>query len=284
MDLAVDVIDSPARMRELSDTFREAAPPLGLVPTMGALHEGHLSLIRRAVSECASAVVSIFVNPAQFGPGEDLDTYPHTFEKDLEVCREEGVSAVYAPSVGQMYAKGFDTWVEVPSLASGLCGPCRPGHFRGVATVVAKLFSACKPDRAYFGEKDYQQLVLIRRMARDLDMGVEIVSCPTVREKDGVAMSSRNVNLRREERENSRSLSRGLFRARELLGEGEARAAVLIQAAREELTKACVEIDYVEVVDSETLAPLETVQGSCRMVMAAKIGATRLIDNISLVP
>lgn len=284
MDLAMDVIDSPARMRELADTLRRTATPLGLVPTMGALHQGHLSLIRRAVSECSSTVVSIFVNPTQFGPDEDLDTYPQPVEKDLEVCREEGVSVVYAPTSGQMYGEGFDTWVEVPSLASRLCGPHRPGHFKGVATVVAKLFSACMPDRAYFGEKDYQQLVLIRRMVRDLDMGVEIIACPTLREEDGVAMSSRNVNLRGEEQGNSRSLSRGLFRAQYLLGEGEARAAVLIQAAREELDKVCAEIDYIEVVDSESLAPLETVVGSCRMVIAAKIGATRLIDNISLVP
>jgi pantoate--beta-alanine ligase len=284
MDLAMDVIDSPVRMRELADTLRQSASPLGLVPTMGALHEGHLSLIQRSVSECATTVVSIFVNPAQFGPGEDLDTYPRTFHEDLEVCRQEGVAAVYAPSAGEMYANGFDTWVEVPSLASRLCAPHRPGHFRGVATVIVKLFSACKPDRAYFGEKDYQQLVLIRRMAGDLDMGVEIVACPTVREADGLAMSSRNINLRGEERGRSLSLRRGLFRARELFARGEGSAAVLIQAAREELDKARAEVDYIEVVDAETLAPLETVESPCRMVIAAKIGFTRLIDNIPLEP
>ncbi len=284
MDLAMDVIDSPARMRELTDTLRQPASPLGLVPTMGALHEGPLSLIRRSVSECAATVVSIFINPAQFGPGEDLESYPRTFHKDLEICRQEGVAAVYAPVAGEMYANGFDTWVEVPSLASGLCGPYRPGHFRGVATVVVKLFSACRPDRAYFGEKDYQQLVLIRRMAGDLDMGVEIVACPTVRDADGLAMSSRNVNLRGEERERSLSLSRGLFRARRLLAGGEGSAAALIQAAREELDKVRAEVDYVEVVDAETLAPLETVEAPCRMMMAAKIGSTHLIDNILLEP
>ncbi len=278
----MDVIDSPARMREVADELRRAAPPLGLVTTMGALHEGHLSLIRQAVSECAATVVSIFVNPTQFGPGEDLDTYPRTFQKDLDVCRQEGVAAVYSPAAEKMFADGFDTWVEVPSLASGLCGPCRPGHFRGVATVVTKLFSACKADRAYFGEKDFQQLVLIRRMAKDLDLGVEVVACPTVREKDGIAMSSRNVNLQGEERERSLSLSRGLFKARKLLEEGEVRSAALIQAAREELDKARAEVDYVEVVDPETLAPVVTIKGSCRMVMAAKIGATHLIDNIPL--
>ena len=265
----MDVIDSPARMREVADELRRAAPPLGLVPTMGALHEGHLSLIRQAVSECAATVVSIFVNP-------------RTFQKDLDVCRQEGVAAVYSPAAEKMFADGFDTWVEVPSLASGLCGPCRPGHFRGVATVVTKLFSACKADRAYFGEKDFQQLVLIRRMAKDLDLGVEVVACPTVREKDGIAMSSRNVNLQGEERERSLSLSRGLFMARKLLEEGEVRSAALIQAAREELDKARAEVDYVEVVDPETLAPVVTIKGSCRMVMAAKIGATHLIDNIPL--
>lgn len=282
MDLAMEIIDSPAHMRELADSLRKTARPLGLVPTMGALHEGHLSLIRRAVSECSATVVSIFVNPTQFGPGEDLDTYPRTYQKDLEVCRREGVAAVYSPSAAKMYATGFDTWVEVPSLASGLCGPCRPGHFRGVATIVAKLFSACRPDRAYFGEKDFQQLVLIRRMSKDLDLGVEVVACPTVREEDGIALSSRNVNLCEEERNRSLSLSRGLFRAKELLEKGEVRSAVLIEAAREELDKARAEIDYIEVVDAENLEPLEIIEGNCRMVMAAKIGSTRLIDNISL--
>ncbi len=284
MDLAMDVIDSPARMRELAGTLRQPASPLGLVPTMGAHHAGHLSLIRRSVSECAATVVSIFVNPAQFGSGEDLETYPRTFRKDLEICRQEGVAAVYAPAAEEMYANGFDTWVEVPSLASGLCGPHRPGHFRGVATVVVKLFSVCKPDRAYFGEKDYQQLVLIRRMAGDLDMGVEIVACPTSREVDGLAMSSRNINLRGDERERSLSLRRGLFRAQELLARGEGSAAALIEAAREELDMARAEVEYVEVVDAETLAPLKTVEAPCRMVIAARIGSTRLIDNISLEP
>lgn len=284
MDHVMDVVEIPAQMRELADAMRRSAPPLGLVPTMGALHKGHLSLIRRAISECASVVVSIFVNPAQFGPGEDLETYPRTLQQDMEICRREGVSAVYSPSSGHMYSEGYDTWVEVPTLASGLCGFFRPSHFRGVATVVTKLFCACKPDRAYFGEKDYQQLVLIRRMARDLDMGVDIVPCPTVREEDGVAMSSRNVNLHGEEREKSRSLSRGLFRARDLVNQGESRSEVLIRAAREELGKAGADIDYVEVVESETLEPVETVKASCRMVMAARIGATRLIDNIALVP
>ncbi len=282
MDRAMDVIDSPAEMQKLADTLRSKGSPLGLVPTMGALHEAHISLIRRAVSDCPAAVVSIFVNPAQFGPHEDLDSYPRTIEADLNICRAEGVAAVYAPTAAAMYGNGFDTWIEVPSLTAGLCGPHRPGHFRGVATVVAKLFAACKPDKAYFGEKDYQQLVLIRRMAEDLNLGVEIVACPIVREKDGLAMSSRNVNLRGDERERALSLSRGLYRAKKLFAGGEKNAAGLIAAAREELKGARAQIDYIEIVDPDTLSPLEVAQDSARIAVAAQIGSTRLIDNMAL--
>ena len=256
--------------------------PLGLVPTMGALHEGHIHLIDRAVSECPTVVVSIFVNPTQFGPGEDYGTYPRNYESDIRICRSRGVVAIYSPTADAMYGKEFSTLIEVPSLAEGLCGPHRPGHFRGVATVVAKLFAACKPDRAYFGEKDYQQLILIRRMALDLNLGIEVVGCPTVREKDGLALSSRNVNLQGDERKRALSLSRGLRKATELFAAGEKEASILILAVSQELEMAEAKIDYIAVVDPDTLKPLERVDISARIAVAAHIGATRLIDNIPL--
>ncbi|MBI3128121.1 MAG: pantoate--beta-alanine ligase [Candidatus Tectomicrobia bacterium] len=276
------LIESPSEMREAAEALRLSRAPVGLVPTMGALHEGHRSLIRRAAGECGAAVVSLFVNPAQFGPGEDFARYPRSLEADLRMCREEGAVAVYRPSAEAVYPGCFSTWVEVPALAEGLCGPHRPGHFRGVATVVLKLFAACRPHRAYFGEKDYQQLVLIRRMERDLDLGVEVVGCPTVREADGLALSSRNAYLSAEERLRALSLIRGLRKAEALLAEGERASARLAQAACGELDRAGARVDYVEVVHPATLKPVERVEGEARIAVAAWIGGTRLIDNIPL--
>ena len=271
-------------MRELAETLRRDAAPLGLVPTMGALHEGHRSLIARARSECGAAVVSIFVNPAQFAAGEDYDTYPRTFEADLEACREMGVACVYAPKASSMYPGGYDTWVDVPGLGAPLCGAHRQGHFRGVATVVLKLFTACIPHRAYFGEKDYQQLVLIRRMTEDLDLGLEIVPCPIVREDDGVALSSRNAYLSAEERPRARAISRALFDAQKKVAAGERFSAAIIQACVDKLEEAGSRVDYVEIVDPATLERVEKINGAARMAVAAYIGATRLIDNILLEP
>jgi pantoate--beta-alanine ligase len=282
MDNIVEIVSSPAKMRNLAGSLRANDGPLGLVPTMGALHEGHIHLIDRAVSECPTVVVSIFVNLTQFGPGEDYGTYPRDYESDIRICRSKGVAAIYSPTADAMYGKEFSTLIEVPSLAEGLCGPHRPGHFRGVATVVAKLFAACKPDRAYFGEKDYQQLILIRRMALDLNLGIEVIGCPTVREKDGLALSSRNVNLQGDERKRAISLSRGLRKATELFAAGEKEAAILILAVSQELEMAEAEIDYIAVVDPDTLKPLERVDKSARIAVAAHIGTTRLIDNIPL--
>jgi pantoate--beta-alanine ligase len=278
----MEIVSSPAKMQSLVESLRLKDGPLGLVPTMGALHEGHIHLIDRAISECPVVVVSIFVNPTQFVPGEDYDTYPRNRDSDIRICQSKGVTAVYAPTPDVMYGKDFCTWVEVPSLAGGLCGPHRPGHFRGVTTVVAKLFAACKPDRAYFGEKDYQQFILIRRMALDLNLGTEVIGCPTVREKDGLALSSRNVNLKGDERERALSLSRGLRKALELYSEGEKKAASLIQVVRLELELAQAKTDYIEVVDSETIEPLVRVKESARIAVAASIGKTRLIDNMPL--
>ena len=278
------VVDTPQEMRELAETLRRDSAPLGLAPTMGALHEGHRSLIVRAMDECGAVVVSIFVNPAQFSPGEDYQTYPRTFEADLEVCREMGVYSVYAPKADSMYPNGYDTWVDVPGLGAPLCGAHRTGHFQGVATVVLKLFSACLPHRAYFGEKDYQQLVLIERMAHDLNIGVEIVPCPIVREDDGVALSSRNAYLSDEERLRARSISGALFHAQKMVATGERLSSTIIDACVDELEKVDARVDYVQIVDPATLEKAEKINGVARMAIAAHIGKTRLIDNISLEP
>ncbi len=282
MDIIMEVIKSPAEMQKAAGALRSEASPLGLVPTMGALHDGHISLIKRATTECAAVVVSIFVNPSQFGLGEDFELYPSSLDSDLEICENLEIAVVYAPPADAMFEKGYDTWIEVPSLAAGLCGANRPGHFRGVATVVAKLFSICRPERVYFGEKDYQQLVLIRRMVLDLNLGVDVIGCPTVRENDGLAMSSRNANLEKNERERAIFISRGLYRAQDLFVAGERSVNELKKAAHEELEKGDVEIDYIEVIDPETMEPLEVAFDSSRMAISAKVGAIRLIDNLPL--
>ena len=278
------VVNAPREMREAAEALRRAEAPLGLVPTMGALHEGHGSLIARARAECGAVVVSVFVNPAQFSAGEDYGTYPRDFEADARACREAGARLLYAPGAEAMYPEGYDTWVDAPGLGGRLCGAHRPGHFRGVATVVLKLFAACLPHRAYFGEKDYQQLVLIERMSRDLNLGVEIVACPIVREEDGVALSSRNAYLSAEERLRARALSAALFRARKRAAAGERRCARLIEACAAELEKAGAKVDYVEIVHPATLEAVEEVAAAARMAVAARIGATRLIDNVVLEP
>ena len=271
-------------MRELAEALRRDDAPLGLVPTMGALHGGHKSLIARATEECGAVVVSIFVNPTQFAAGEDYDTYPRTFEADLEACREMGVSCVYAPKASSMYPGGYDTWVDVPGLGAPLCGSHRAGHFRGVATVVLKLLAACLPHRAYFGEKDYQQLVLIRRMADDLDLGIEIIPCPIVREDDGMALSSRNTYLSTDERSRARAISGALFDAKKKVAAGERLSAAIVRACVDELEKVEARVDYVEIVEPATLERVEKINGAARMAVAAYIGETRLIDNILLEP
>ncbi|MDP7167523.1 MAG: pantoate--beta-alanine ligase [Nitrospinota bacterium] len=282
MGTIMKIIKSPAEMQTTADALRSKASPLGLVPTMGAFHDGHISLIKRAAKECAAVVVSIFVNPTQFGPNEDFDFYPRSLDPDLKICKDQNVAAVYAPSAEAMFEKGFDTWVEVPSLAAGLCGANRPGHFRGVATVVAKLISICRPERVYLGEKDYQQLVLIRRMVLDLNLGVNVIGCSTVREKDGLAISSRNANLGENERNRALSISRGLYKAQDLFVAGEREVSEFKKVVRKELEKAKAEINYIEVIDPDTLEQLEVALDSSRMVIAAKVGEIRLIDNLPL--
>ena len=260
------------------------ARPLGLVPTMGALHEGHLALVRRARRENATVAVSIFVNPAQFGPQEDLAAYPRDMERDLRLLEAEGVDLVYAPAPEEVYPPGFDTWVEPGALAERLEGMVRPGHFRGVATVVTKLFNVVRPDRAYFGQKDGQQLAVIRQMVRDLDMGVEIIAVPTVRDADGLALSSRNAYLTPEERQTAPVIYRALSRAAELWGQEVNDAESLRSAVRAVLEgEPLLEgIDYVSVADAATLDELERVDGAAMVSVAVRLGKTRLIDNVVL--
>jgi pantoate--beta-alanine ligase len=267
-----------------SEGLRRAGKRLAMVPTMGFLHEGHLSLMREGKKRADAVLVSLFVNPTQFGPQEDLSRYPRDFEGDLAKCQSAGVDAVFAPEPAEMYPPGFQTFVEVTEMSKGLCGDRRPGHFRGVATVVTKLLAIARPHVALFGEKDYQQLQVISALARDLHLGVEVLGMPTVREPDGLAMSSRNSYLSPDERKRALALSRGLEAARRLFSEGVTDAAPLLDAVRRELAAGQVREDYVELVDARTLVPLRQVpRGTpARLLVAGFLGTTRLIDNIGL--
>ncbi len=257
------------------------ANPLGLVPTMGYLHQGHLSLVQRARAECASVAVSIFVNPTQFGPQEDLAAYPRDLERDLGMLGREGVDLVWTPSAEGVYPPGFQTWVTVERVSQGLEGERRPGHFRGVATVVAKLFNAFQPQRAYFGQKDAQQAVVIQRMTHDLNFPIEVVVCPTVREQDGLAMSSRNLYLAAEERRAATVLSRALFAAGEAFAAGERRADRLRGILSETLAQEPLARPvYVSAADPATLEELSGPTEHALLSMAVYIGKTVLIDNI----
>src|SRR5512143_364299 len=258
---------------------------LGLVPTMGALHEGHLSLVRAAKAQCDVVVVSIFVNPTQFGPNEDLAKYPRTFERDCESLEKEEVDIIFAPTAEEMYPEKDITWVEVEALTNKLDGRSRPGHFRGVTTVVSKLFHIIQPDVAFFGQKDAAQLAVIRRMVRDLNIPVEIVGCPIVREADGLAMSSRNAYLNADERKRALALRRSLLRVEEAFRAGERSAAKLVAAATTVFAEEPqIRLDYFEVVDPETLEPVEKITGRTLCAVAAYVGSTRLIDNVVLRP
>lgn len=256
---------------------------VGFVPTMGALHEGHLSLVRAARADCDTVVVSIFVNPTQFGPTEDLAKYPRPFERDCELLEKENVDVVFAPSAEEIYPSAVTTWVNVEDLSEKLDGRSRPGHFRGVTTVVSKLFHIVQPDVAIFGQKDAAQVAVIRHMVRDLNFPVEIVACPIVREPDGLAMSSRNAYLDAAQRKQALVLHRSLQAAKKLWNLGGQSSAELIAAARAEIAREPgVRIDYLEIVDSETLDPLEQVRPGALIAVAAFVGQTRLIDNTVL--
>lgn len=257
---------------------------MGLVPTMGALHQGHLALVERARQENKTVAVSIFVNPAQFGPQEDLAGYPRPLDRDLELLRQARVDLVFTPTAAEIYPTGFDTWVDVGSLATRLEGAHRPGHFRGVATVVTKLFNLVRPDRAYFGQKDGQQTLVVRQLVRDLDLGLDIVVVPTVRDSDGLALSSRNVYLTPQQRRAAPVVYRALCRAEELWREGERNAQRLRREVQRVLEgEPLIErIDYVSVADAATSEELDTVRGRAMVSVAVQLGKPRLIDNIIL--
>ena len=270
-------------MRATSRAARRAGKRLGFVPTMGALHEGHLSLVRAARASSDVVAASIFVNPTQFGPNEDLAKYPRSFEHDCEMLEHEGVPLLFAPSVEEMYPGGAVTWVTVEGLSEKLDGRSRPGHFRGVATVVTKLFHVVGPDAAFFGQKDAAQVAVIRRMVRDLNLPVEIAVCPIVREADGLALSSRNAYLDPEQRKHALVLHRLLLRVRKLVEAGERNAFNLLAAGSEEIAREnSVRLDYFEIVDPDTLDPVEDVSEGALVAVAAYVGSTRLIDNILL--
>ena len=277
----MDIVRSTA---DMIDACRRAARPLGLVPTMGALHAGHLSLVDRSLADNAATAVSIFVNPTQFGADEDLSLYPRDLDGDLELLRQRGAALVFVPDVAEVYPPGFDTWVDVGPVAGRLEGTERPGHFRGVATVVAKLFNIVRPDRAYFGQKDGQQTVVVRKLARDLDMGLEIVVCPTVREEDGLAMSSRNIRLTPVQRRAATVIYRALSRGEELWARGETDARWLTAVVKEVLESEPLldAIDYVSVADAETLEELAEVPRRAMVSTAVRMGSLRLIDNVMI--
>jgi pantoate--beta-alanine ligase len=289
---ATDVTDPPAKPQIVTDRARLAAvlakvrsdgQTIGLVPTMGALHEGHLSLVHRAVRECDFIVVTIFVNPTQFGPQEDFARYPRTLEADLEALARAQTDLVYAPAAEQIYRPGFSTFVDPPVVAQTLEGRCRPGHFRGVTTIVLKLFHLVPADVAYFGRKDYQQWRVIQTMAADLDVPIRVEACPTVREPDGLAMSSRNRYLTPAERQQAAAISGSLRHAAELAAQGERNAATIRQQMRDVLTRAGItRIDYVALADPLTLADVDEVHEDTVALVAAFVGGTRLIDNRQL--
>ena len=280
----MEVLRTVAELRQWSRAERkDGGRTIGLVPTMGALHAGHASLIRAAAASCGRAAVSIFVNPTQFGPNEDYSRYPRTFDADCALAQAEGADAVFAPSVEELYPSGAATFVEVEGLSGRLDGQSRPGHFRGVATVVAKLLIAAEPDRAFFGQKDAAQVAVLRRMAADLRLGTEIVVCPIVREPDGLALSSRNVYLSSTERTQSLVLSRAVRQVETMVAAGERNPGTLLAAVRRTFAaEAAVRIDYIALVDWTTLEAVETAVPGSLFAVAAWVGATRLIDNAIL--
>jgi len=277
----MQVAETIAEIRACVAQAHKAGKSVGFVPTMGALHAGHASLIDAAVAKCDYVVVSVFVNPTQFGPGEDFNRYPRPFKKDVAICEKHGADAIFTPSAAEMYPRENLTWVSVEKLSEPLCGRFRPGHFRGVATVCTKLFNIVGPDVAFFGQKDAQQAVVIRRMVADLNMPLEIVVCPTMREPDGLAMSSRNQYLSPGERKDAPAVYRSLSRGRELIEAGERNVDVIrarMQATLQEV--ASVSVEYIGIIDAETLEELDRVRGRVLVAVAVRLGSTRLIDNI----
>ena len=275
----MEVVRTVAEVRALVRAWRSSGLRVGLVPTMGYLHEGHLSLVRTALERCDRVVASIFVNPTQFGPGEDLDRYPRDEVGDERKLRSAGTAALFIPSPAEMYPSGFQTFVSLEALPAHLCGLSRPVHFRGVATVCTKLFNIVQPDIAVFGEKDYQQLLVIRRLVRDLDLPVEVVGAPIVREPDGLAMSSRNAYLSPEQRRRAVVLVQSLDMAERRVAGGEADADALCADISRAIEANGGEVDYVQIVDPDTLDTVTRIEGPAQLTIAARFGATRLIDN-----
>lgn len=277
----MNIIKTVKDIRSIVKKERSAGKTIGFVPTMGYLHQGHLSLIKKAKEENDVVVVSVFVNPIQFGAGEDYETYPRNIEKDSNLAKGAGADLIFNPEVGEMYPKGYKTDVEVHSITDKLCGASREGHFKGVTTVVCKLFNMVLPDRAYFGQKDAQQVIVIKQMVRDLNMDVEVIPCPIVREEDGLALSSRNTYLSKEERKAGLVLSKSLFEAKKMVEGGERdaikiKAFIITNIGKEPLAH----IDYVEVINAENLEDVKELRGDILMALAVKIGKTRLIDNM----
>lgn len=278
------VVKTIAEVREQVKAWKAEGLRVGLVPTMGFLHEGHQSLIIKAVEENDRVVVSDFVNPTQFGPKEDLASYPRDIERDAKLCEEAGADLIFHPEPAEMYAPDYCTFVDMDGLTKGLCGKTRPTHFRGVCSVVAKLFNIVAPDSAYFGQKDAQQLAVIRRMVRDLNFDIRIVACPIIREEDGLAKSSRNTYLNAEERAAAVVLSRALNQGKALIESGEQSAAKVKDVIMEELCKEpLAKVDYVEVVDADSIEAIKELNGNVLVAIAVYIGKTRLIDNIMIV-
>ena len=282
--MSMRIVRTIPELRALLKALREGGSRIGFVPTMGYLHDGHAALIRQSTARCDHTVVSVFVNPTQFSPTEDLAHYPRDLERDQALCLKHGVSVLFMPEPAEVYPTGFCTFVEPGELGNVLCGKFRPGHFRGVATVVAKLFSMVQPDLAFFGQKDLQQTVIIRRVVRDLNLPVDIVVAPTIRETDGLALSSRNAYLSAEDRVRAACLSRGLLAAEAAFREGERRSERLLAIAQSHLSEVD-EIQYLELVDTQSLEPFGAlVTRTAAICVAALLGKTRLIDNVLLTP
>ncbi|MCX8023044.1 MAG: pantoate--beta-alanine ligase [Syntrophorhabdaceae bacterium] len=279
----MEIVEKIKEMQEISEKIRKTGKRIGFVPTMGYLHEGHLALVRKAREITDIVIVSIFVNPIQFGPTEDLDRYPRDFERDSTLLEKERTDIIFFPDGKEMYPKGYSTYIQVRGLEDHLCGLTRKGHFTGVATVVGKLFNIVKPHVAVFGQKDYQQLKIIERMVKDLNMDVEIISYPTVREPDGLAMSSRNTYLSPEERQRALSIYRAIKRVEKLFKEGERDALFLKREAEKILTsEKGLEIEYISISDTENLEELSRIEKEAVLAIACRIGKTRLIDNTIL--
>lgn len=279
----ITVIESVAEMREFIAQVRQQRKKIGLVPTMGALHEGHLALMGEAKSSSDIVVASIFVNPTQFGPNEDYDAYPRTWQSDIDACRKIGVDVVFRPPVAEMYPQDWATWVSVDKITAKLCGQTRPGHFRGVATVVTKLFNIVQPDKAFFGQKDAQQVVVLMKMVRDLNINVEIIMVPIVRDSDGLAKSSRNIYLTPEQRAAAPVLNRSLLFARQMVMQGQRECRLICSAVQNKIVEEpLASVEYVAMYSFPELQEITTVSGKVLLAVAVRFGATRLIDNIIL--